>query len=211
MTPKEEHYQNLADRVMCALEKRQMIGYYCPTKEEAKEKLLSLIEDGATIGYGGSISLQECGITDALKGERYHLLVRESATTPEEQRALYQEMLFADVFLMSANAITEDGELINIDGRGNRVAFLTWGPERVILLVGINKIAPDHETALLRARNTAAPMNAIRLHRDTPCAKTGKCADCQSPDCICSSIVTTRRSHVKGRITVILVGEELGY
>lgn len=211
MTPKEQHYQNLATRVISAMEKRQMVGYYCPTKEEARDKVLSLIKDGATVGYGGSMSLAECGILDALKSDRCNLLIRENAKTPEEQKALYQRMLFCDVFLMSANAITEDGMLINIDGRGNRVAFLTWGPERVILLVGMNKIAPDYDTAMKRARNTAAPMNAVRLHRNTPCVKTGVCADCQSPDCICASIVTTRRSHVAGRITVILVGEELGY
>ena len=117
----------------------------------------------------------------------------------------------ADYFLMSTNAITMDGELVNIDGRSNRVSCLCWGPQNVIIIAGMNKVALDVESALKRVRNFAAPPNAVRLNKNTPCAQTGKCADCYSPDCICSQIVITRRSSTPNRIKVILVGEELGY
>ena len=211
MTPKQIHNQNIANRLIENFKKRGILCEYFETKEEAVASLLSRIPEEAVIGYGGSVTLAECGALEALKKGNYRLLVREDAKTPEEQKALYREMLFSDYFLTSTNAITEDGELVNIDGRGNRVAFLTWGPEHVVVLAGMNKVAPDLASAIERARNVAAPMNALRLSRKTPCTKLGKCADCQSPDCICASTVITRRSHIPGRITVLLVGETLGY
>ena len=211
MTPKQIHNQNVAMRVVENFQKRGIDAQYVSTKEEALEALLALIPKNSVIGYGGSMTLAECGVLDALKEGDYRLLVRENAKTPEEQKALYREMLFCDYFLTSANAITEEGEIVNIDGRGNRVAFLTWGPEHVVILAGINKVTPDLESAIHRAKNVAAPKNALRLERKTPCTKLGKCADCQSPDCICATTVITRRSHIPGRIRVLLVGEELGY
>ena len=211
MTPKQIHHKNVANRLIENFQKRGILCEYFETKEAAVTALLSRIPDGASIGYGGSMTLAECGVLSAFKNEKYRLLVREDAKTPEEQKALYREMLFCDYFLTSTNAITEDGELVNIDGRGNRVAFLTYGPEHVVVVAGMNKVTPDLESAIARAKNVAAPMNALRLSRKTPCTKLGKCADCQSPDCICASTVITRRSHVPGRITVLLVGESLGY
>ena len=211
MTPKQIHNRNVAARLMENFKKRGILSAYCETKEDALSALLSLIPEGASIGYGGSMTLAECGALAALKNEKYRLLVRENAKTPDEQKALYREMLFCDYFLTSANAITEDGELVNVDGRGNRVAFLTYGPEHVVVIAGMNKVTPDLESAIVRARNEAAPKNALRLDRKTPCTKLGKCTDCQSPDCICASTVITRRSHIPERITVLLVGETLGY
>ncbi len=211
MTPKKQYYKNAAETVIKNLEKRNMQGFYCDTAADAVALALSLMPEGSSVSYGGSMSLSESGLMDAVRAGNYHLIVREDAKTKEEQKAMYAEMVNSDFFLMSTNAITLDGELVNVDGRANRVSFLCFGPENVIMIVGMNKVAADLDSAMKRARNTAAPMNTVRLSRNTPCAVTGKCADCQSPDCICAQTVITRRSHIKNRIKVILVGEELGY
>lgn len=211
MTPKNKNYENLAATVIKSLEKRQMKGYYAKDKKEALSILLSLIPEGSSIGYGGSVSLSEIGALEALSGENYNLIVRENAKTAEETEKVFKDILFSDFFLMSSNAITVDGELVNVDGRGNRVAFLAYGPKNVILVCGMNKISPDVDSAIKRIKTVAAPMNAVRLNRSTPCAVTGVCGNCQSPDCICANTVITRRSHINGRINVILVGEELGF
>ena len=211
MDPKKRNYENLAKTVISNLEKRQIAGYYASDRAEALKTLLSLIPDGSAVGYGGSMSLADIGAFEALSSGKYDLIVRENAKTPEEFEELFRRILFCDVFLMSSNAVTVDGQLVNVDGRGNRVAFLTYGPKSVILVCGINKVVADVDAALKRIKTLAAPMNAVRLSRNTPCAATGICGDCQSPDCICASTVITRRSHTKHRIKVILVGEELGY
>jgi L-lactate utilization protein LutB len=211
MIAKAKDYANLAATVIKNMEKRQMKGYYAKDKKEALSILLSLIPEGSSIGYGGSVSLTEIGALEALSGENYNLIVRENAKTAEETEKAFKDILFSDFFLMSSNAITVDGELVNVDGRGNRVAFLAYGPKNVILVCGMNKISPDVDSAIKRIKTVAAPMNAVRLNRSTPCAVTGICGDCQSPDCICSNTVITRRSHINGRINVILVGEELGF
>jgi hypothetical protein len=148
---------------------------------------------------------------DAIKGANYELIDRADAKTPEEDRIMYSRQVMADFFLMSSNAITIDGELVNIDGRANRVSLLCWGPQNVIVIAGMNKIASDVESAIQRVRDAAAPPNTVRLNKNTPCAQTGRCGNCYSPDCICSQIVITRRSSTPKRIKVILVGEELGY
>ncbi len=211
MNPRKTNYENLAKTVIKNLEKREMKGYYAEDKEAALRLLCELIPKGATVGYGGSMTLGQIGALDALSGEDYKLIVRERAQTPDEVEAVYRELMFADVFLMSSNAVTVDGQLVNVDGRGNRVAFLTYGPKSVILVCGMNKVVADVDAGIKRIKTLAAPMNAVRLGRRTPCAVTGVCADCQSDDCICASTVITRRSHAGGRIKVILVGEELGY
>ena len=211
MTPKNKNYENLATTVIKNLEKRQMEGYYVPDKNAALELLRSMIPEGSTIGYGGSVSLSEIGALTALDTPSYKLIKREEAKNDEGTARIFREILFSDFFLMSSNAITVDGELVNVDGRGNRIAFLAYGPKNVILICGMNKITADVDSAIKRIKTLAAPANAVRLNRSTPCAITGICGDCQSPDCICANTIITRRSHIKGRVKVILVGEELGF
>lgn len=157
------------------------------------------------------MTLLETGIIDEIQKREYKIINRDAAQNLEEQRKLYGEICCADFFLMSTNAITLEGELINIDGRGNRVAFLCYGPQNVLILTGMNKIVTDVESGIKRTRDIAAPPNAIRLQRKTPCVIKGKCEDCYSPDCMCGQFVVTRRSGIPKRIKVILIGEELGY
>ena len=211
MTPKQKYYENVATTIIKNLERRQMEGYYCATKEEAVQKVLELVPENASVGWGGSMTLLETGLTNALRDGSYQVIDREAATTPEEQRRVYGEICCSDYFFMSTDAITLDGELVNIDGRGNRVSFLCFGPQNVVILAGMNKIVSDVESGVQRVRDIAAPPNAVRLNRNTPCAATGRCTDCQSHGCICGQLVITRRSVIPGRIKVILVGEELGY
>ena len=211
MSPKEIAKQNLANTIIKNMEKKNLEAYYCATSAEAVEKALSLMPEGASITWGGSESIKECGLMDAIKEANYELIDRTDAKTPEEDRIMYSRQVMADFFLMSSNAITIDGELVNIDGRANRVSLLCWGPQNVIVIAGMNKIASDVESAIQRVRDAAAPPNTVRLNKNTPCAQTGRCGNCYSPDCICSQIVITRRSSTPKRIKVILVGEELGY
>ena len=211
MSPKEIANQNLANTIIKNMAKKNMEGYYCATSAEAVEKALSLMPEGASVTWGGSMTLTECGLMDALKTANYELIDRDTAKTPEDSRLMYAKQVMADYYLMSSNAITSDGELVNIDGRANRVSCLCWGPQNVIIIAGMNKVCSDVESAVQRVRNFAAPPNCVRLNRNTPCTQTGKCGDCYSPDCICSQVLITRRSSTPNRIKVILVGEELGY
>ena len=211
MSPKEIANQNLANTIIKNMAKKNMEGYYCATSAEAVEKALSLMPEGASVTWGGSMTLTECGLMDALKTANYELIDRDTAKTPEDSRLMYAKQVMADYYLMSSNAITIDGELVNIDGRANRVSCLCWGPQNVIIIAGMNKVCSDVESAVQRVRNFAAPPNCVRLNRNTPCTHTGKCGDCYSPDCICSQVLITRRSSTPNRIKVILVGEELGY
>lgn len=203
--------EKLAATIIENMKRKNMEGYYCATAEEAVEKALSLMPEGSSITWGGSVTLKESGLMDAIHEKNYQLIDRASAKTPEESRAIYGQMVCADYFLTSSNAVTMNGELVNIDGHSNRVACLCCGPQNVIVIAGINKLVPDVESGIKRVRNIAAPPNAVRLNRNTPCAKTGKCSDCYSPECICSQVVITRRSSIPNRIKVILVGEALGY
>ena len=211
MSPKKQYYEKTAATIIANLENRQMKGWYCEDSAAAVKKVLDLMPEHASVTWGGTMTLEECGLMDALKKGSYTLIDRLSAKTPEEKKTLYAKAVCADYFFMSANAITLDGELVNIDGAGNRVACLCSGPDNVIVLVGMNKVVASVEEGHDRVRNVAAPINALRLNKKTPCAATGRCSKCQSPDCICSQIVVTRRSHIPGRIQVILIGEELGY
>lgn len=209
--PKHIFYENQANSIIAKLQARKMEGYYCPDKEAARSKVLELIgEERKLVTYGGSMSLEEVGIYDAVEAAGHDLLRRERYVTPEEKAACYAKQVTADVFLMSTNAITLNGELINIDGAGNRVACLAFGPKEVIILTGMNKVVANVEEGIDRVRNFAAPPNTVRLNCDTPCAKTGQCGDCLK-DTICCQTVITRASRIPGRIKVILVGEELGY
>jgi hypothetical protein len=212
MNPKQTYYHTQAESIIKQLKKRNMEGFYCATADEAREKALSLIAFGEKVSFGGSVTVQECGILDALRGrEDITLYDRATAKDAEEMGIIFRQAFSADTYLMSANAITLDGELVNIDGNGNRVAALIFGPKQVIVVAGMNKVATTEEEAVNRARNMAAPPNCIRLKKNTPCAVTGKCADCMGNETICCHTVVTRHSRDAGRIKVILVGEELGY
>jgi len=211
LLPKQKYYENVANTIIKNLNKRQIEGFYCANKKSALQKALELIPKGASIGWGGSMTIIETGLMDAIQNGDYKIINRDTAKTLEEQRKIYAEICLSDFFLMSTNAITLDGELINIDGRGNRVAFLCYGPQNVIILAGMNKVVSDIESGFKRVRDIASPPNTVRLNKKTPCSITGKCEDCYSPDCICGQFVVTRRSAVPNRIKVILIGEELGY
>ena len=209
--PKQKYYENVANTIIKNLSKRQMEGYYCKDSKTAIKKALELMPEGSSIGWGGSMTLIETGLLEAIKNGKYKVIDREKAQTPGDQRKTYGEICCADYFLMSTNAITLEGELINIDARGNRVSFLCYGPQNVIILAGMNKVVPDVESGFKRVRNIASPPNAVRLNKKTPCTITGKCENCYSTDCICGQFVMTRHSIIPNRIKVILIGEELGY
>ena len=211
MSYKSLSYENTAASVIRNLEKRNMTGYYCATKEEAREKVLSLIPEGSSITWGGTETMTQLGVFDAIREKNYELIDRATAKTPEESRALYAKMVCADYFLTSANAITLDGEIVNIDGNSNRVACIAYGPSHVIIAAGMNKLVANLDAAIARVKTFACPPNAVRVGASTPCARTGVCADCLSPDSICCQTLITRKSRHDGRIIVILVGEELGF
>lgn len=193
------------------LQRRGFDAYYCADKKAALAKALELIPETDVVAWGGSVTLAEVGLLDAVK-KRNPVIDRDTAKNAEEKIELMRKALLCDTFIMSSNAITSDGQLINIDGNGNRVAALIFGPKQVVVIAGVNKIAGSFEAAMDRARNIAAPVNAQRFAGlATPCVKTGLCADCQSPDSICAQFVVTRRCRTKGRIKVILVGESLGF
>lgn len=202
-----------AQTIIKGLEKRNMEGVFCETKEDALAKALSYIEEGSSVTWGGSMSISEIGLMDAVKNGNYEIIDRSVAKNYDEQREIFSKAVLADYYLMSSNAITLDGELINIDGTGNRVACLTYGPKNVIMIVGMNKVVNDVEDGIKRVRNFASPPNTLRLGLKTPCSITGRCGDCYGDTCICSQIVVTRRQSaaMRGRIKVILVGESLGY
>ncbi len=208
----KRYYETLAATVISGLNKRQMEGYYCKTPKEAVELALSLLPKQPTVGFGGSMTLIQSGMLDALKADpSIRLLDREAVQSAEEKEDVCRSHFSADAYFMSSNAITADGELINIDGSGNRAAALIFGPKEVFILAGMNKIVPSVEEAVSRVRNTATPPNCIRLNKQTPCALTGACSNCLAPDCICNQIVITRRSGKKGRIKVLLIGGNLGF
>lgn len=198
----------LAKKVIAGLESRNMSGYYVNSREEALKKALELIPKGSKITKGGSMSVLEIGLDVALKEGDYEYCDRDAAT---DKRTAELFAYDADVFLGSANAMTEDGILVNIDGNSNRVSAIAYGPRKVILIVGMNKIAQDVDAAMKRARSEAAPINAQRFGLNTPCAKTGSCMNCKSPDTICCQFLITRFSRHKDRIHVILVNDNLGF
>ncbi len=208
---KKTFYKNQAASIIKKLELRKMEGYYADTMDEAMAKVLELIGPASkSVAYGGSMTIDNSDLKSRIKEAGHDLIVREDYKSDEEIKQLKAKMINADTFLMSTNAITLDGELINIDGRGNRVSYLIYGPDQVIVIAGMNKVVKDVDSGIDRTRNTASPANTVRLNCDTPCAKTGRCGDCLDHT-ICCQIVVTRSSIVPGRIKVILVGEELGY
>ena len=212
MEPMVKRSALAGERVVKALQSRHFEACYCATKVEALQKALSYIPEGSSVGWGGSVSVEEIGLKEAVRGPKYKAIDRDAVSDPAEKTRLMKQCLSADVFLMGTNALTQDGELVNIDGTGNRLAAMCFGPDSVIVIAGINKLAPDLDTAIARARSVAAPINAARFPGlDTPFAKTGLCANCRSESCICNQILITRNSRPAGRIKVIVVGEELGF
>lgn len=200
-------FEKLAPAVIAALEKRNHSAFYAATKEEACKLALSMIPEGSSIGWGGTMSAVAVGIIPALEAGNYKLLDRAKGSSDDVMR----EIFFADFFLGSANALSEDGVIVNIDGFCNRIAAMAFGPKNVILFVGRNKVVRTADDAYQRAKYIAAPINAGRFDIKTPCKTTGKCADCLSPDCICCQVLTTRFSRIKSRYKVILINEDLGF
>ena len=209
----------LAQKVIKGLQSRNMTGYYAADKEAALKQALALIPEGSTVTMGlipegstvtmgGGMSVHEIGLVKALIEGNYNFIDRDAV---EDKRAAMLAAYDADFYLMSANAMTEDGILVNIDGNSNRVSALAQGPRKVIVIAGMNKVCDDVDGAMKRARNVAAPINAQRFGLNTPCAKTGSCMNCKSPDTICCQFLITRFSRHPGRIHVILVNDYLGF
>ena len=199
--------EKLAQKVIKGLESRNMTGYYAADKEEALKKALELIPEGSTVTMGGAMSAVEIGLVYALMNGNYNFLDRNQMEPREALLKGYD----ADVFLTSANAMTEDGVMVNIDGNANRVSYIANGPKKIVAIVGMNKVCDDVDGAMKRARNVAAPTNAQRFEINTPCKKTGSCANCKSPDTICCQFLVTRYSRHADRIHVILVNDSLGF
>mgnify|MGYP004610104293 FL=1 len=209
MSPEQMRNQKLGASVVKALKSRKFDAYYVDTKQEAIDLALSLIPSGDTVSWGGSMTIRDMGLTDAIKNAGcYTVLDRDNAAPGED---IARKALTCDTYLMSTNAMSEDGQLVNIDGNGNRCAALIFGPKSVIIVAGINKIAKTLDDAYSRARNTAAPINQYRFNNDTPCMHTGECGDCKSDGCICANIVISRFCKPAGKVKVIIVGEKFGY
>lgn len=213
MTPKEKRNALLAEKLVGNLKQRHYEAFFCPTAQEAVEKITGMIPEGSSVTWGGSMTIRDMGLTKALHNkEGLDIWDRDLAPSREEAQEIYRRAFDADYYLSSVNAMSEDGEIVNIDGNGNRVAAITFGPKRVILVVGINKVAQNLDAAISRARSLAAPVNMMRFaDLNTPCKHDGMCHDCKSPDSICNYIQIMRNSHPVGRHIVVIVGEELGY
>ena len=212
MTPKKKAYRKLADTMIQNLRKRNMEGFYCEDRDAARELAMEMMKEGGTVGFGGSVTLDETGILKAVEEkEGLTLIDRRKAKTPEETREVFFQTVASDYFLMSTNAITIDGELINSDGKGNRLACLVYGPKNVIIIAGMNKVTADTDSGIKRVQNVSSPANAAVFDSKTPCGITGHCGSCHSPQTMCCQVVITRHSRFDGRIKVILVGEELGH
>lgn len=206
-----KYYEKRGAQLVKNLRSRNFGAWYCASREEALEKALELIPEGATVGWGGALSAEQIGLIDAVRKGNYKAIDRDTAKSMEERNAMMKQALLADVFLVGANALSLDGQMVSIDGNGNRVGAIVYGPESVIVIAGMNKVVATVEDAVRRARTIAAPMNKQRFPIATPCEVTGSCADCKGENCICNQILITRNSKPAGRIKVILVGEELGF
>ncbi len=207
----KKYFEKRGQILVKNLKSRHFDAWYCANRRQALEKALELIPEGASVGWGGALSAQQIGLMDALRAGNYRAIDRDNCRTPEEKLQAARDSLFADVFLTGANALSLDGEMVNIDGTGNRAAAIIYGPETVLVIAGMNKVADTLEDAVTRARTVAAPMNKQRFPNQTPCEITGTCADCKSEGCICNQIVITRHCRPVGRIKFIIVGEELGF
>ena len=211
LQPRKIRYDKAGPAVAENLKKRHFDAYYCSTREEAVAKVLELIPQEDVVSWGGTMTVDELGIKQLLAEREQKVLDRDTAKDMPERMAIMRAGLTCDTFLTSSNAITQDGELFNIDGNGNRVAAMCFGPKSVVVIAGMNKVTDDLESAVTRARTVAAPINQQRFGLNNPCTVTGTCADCRSETCICNHIVVTRHCRPVGRIKFILVGEELGF
>ena len=212
MTAFEKQYMEKRAQILVKnLQQRQFEAYYCADREEALAKALELIPEGSTVGWGGCISAETIGLVDAVRKGNFSVIDRDAAPTAEERTQRMRQCLLADVFLTGANAISLDGQMVNIDGMGNRVAAIVYGPQSVIVVAGMNKVEDTLEDAITRARTVAAPMNNQRFSNNNPCSTTGTCGNCKNETCICNQIVITRHCRPIGRIKFILDGEELGF
>ena len=209
-TPKQLYYEKRGQILVKNLQSRHFEAYYCANKEEALCKALELIPEGASVGWGGAQSCEEIGLMDALKAGPYKAMDRNTAKDAGEREAMMKQMILADVFLTGANGLSLDGQMVNIDGTGNRLAAICYGPQMILVVAGMNKVEDTLEAAVRRARTVAAPMNKQRFANVTPCGVTGSCGDCKAEGCICNQILITRHCRPVGRIKFILVGEELG-
>lgn len=211
MTPLEKRNALFSKTLISNLERRHFEAYYCPTAAEALEKALSLIPEKSSVSWGGSMTIRDMGLTKALHDGDYQIIDRDLAKNPEELYEYNRQGLCVDFYISSINALSQDGILVNIDGIGNRVAALSFGPKNIIMLCSMHKVTADLETAIKRARTVAAPCNNVRLMSKTPCVIDGTCHDCIAPACICNQILITRNCRPAGRIKIILIGETLGF
>ena len=212
MTEATKLYYNKRGQILVKnLKAQHFDAYYCETKEAALEKALELIPEGASVGWGGALSAEQIGLMDALHAGNYRPIDRSLAKDQEEREEMMRQMMFADVFLTGANGLSLDGQMVNIDGAGNRVAATIYGPKSVIVVAGMNKVEDTVESAIIRAKTIAAPMNNQRFGNNNPCSVTGTCGNCKNETCICNQIVITRHCRPVGRIKFILVGEALGF
>ena len=209
--PRQLYYNKRGEILVKNLKSRHFDAYYCENKEDALAKALDLIPEGASVAWGGALSADQIGLTEAVRSGSYHVIDRSAGKTPEEQKEIIRNWLFSDVFLTGANALSLDGQMVSIDGTGNRVAAICYGPGTVLVVAGMNKVEDTLDGAIRRARTVAAPMNKQRFQNQTPCEITGVCADCKSEGCICNQIVITRHCRPVGRIKFIIVGEDLGF
>lgn len=203
--------QALAEHIIKNLNTRNITGYYADSKEEALKIALDLIPEGSSVGWGGSASIAEIGLKQAIIEGNYNVINRDICKSPEEKRQAELQCFDSDFFLASSNAITRDGILVNIDKFANRIAAIAYGPRNVILVIGMNKVVNNVENAVDRSRNEAASINAVRLNTETPCRNKGLCYDCKGAKSMCCQMLVTRSSGVEGRIKVILVNDALGF
>lgn len=207
----KKYYEKRGQTLVKNLRKRHFDAYYCATREEALEKALGLIPEGKTLGWGGATSAEQIGLLKALRTGPYRVIDRDTAASPEERIQMMRQCLLTDIFIAGANAISLEGEMVNIDGMGNRVSAIVFGPKSVIVVAGMNKVVDTVEDAVVRARTVAAPTNKQRFPAPTPCMVTGTCANCKGEGSICNQFLITRSCRPAGRIKFILVGEDLGF
>lgn len=204
------YYRKRGQILVKNLQSRHFDAYYCENKEDALKKALELIPEGSSVGWGGALTAEQIGLMEALHQGNYRPIDRSLAKNQEEREQMMRQCMLCDVFLTGANGLSMDGQMVNIDGTGNRVAAMIYGPKSVIVLAGMNKVEDSLEDALRRARTVAAPMNNQRFTNDNPCSVTGACGNCKNVTCICNQIVITRHCRPAGRIKFILIGEALG-